>query len=69
MARTPNLASAPDRLSCLSLSYDLSVEQRQEIKDMIATAKSQTKNANDYVFKVRGPPGKMTVRHFKKRTQ
>lgn len=66
MAQTKKLINAPDHLKHVSVSYDLSEEQRKELKSLIIDAKDKEKKFPEFVFKVRGPPGNMRVRSFKK---
>ena len=66
MSKAKMLKDAPEHLKQISLSYDLPENLRVELKKLIATAKEQSKNSPDKVFKVRGYPGKWTLCEFPK---
>ena len=63
------LKDAPDNLKKISVSYDMSREQRKQAKTLHEEAKGLTKNSKVSVWRVRGLPGKMQVKEFKKRSQ
>ena len=66
MSRLKNRKDAPEHLKTISLSYDLSQEQRTELRCLVEKAKKDTKASKNSVFRVRGSPGNWTIREFKK---
>ena len=69
MANTTKLAKVTDTtLKTLTVSYDLSKEQREEQKKLVAEGKELTKNSTTHIWKVRGPPGYMQLKKFPVRT-
>ena len=60
------LKDAPEKYKNLSLSYDMSREQREESKNLAAQAKELSKNSTQYIWKVRGLPGQMELKRFNK---
>ena len=48
------------------MCYDLTKDERKELKSLVEKAKQQTKNSKEFVYKVRGPPGKMEIKITKK---
>ena len=66
MYNAKNLKDAPDHLKNVSISYDLSKEERETVSEMVKDAKNKSKNSTEFVYKVRGPPGKMEIVEIKK---
>ena len=69
MTNAKKLKDAPEKLKGISLSYDMSKEQRAESKNLHEEAKEKTKNSQEFVYRVRGTPGNMSLIHFKKVAQ
>ena len=65
MSNTRKMKDAPEHLKGISLSYDLSEDQRDELKKMVNQAKKDTLESKNSVWKVRGYPGNWTLREFK----
>ena len=61
------LKNAPTGLKKLSVSHDLTNEERIHIKDLVKKAKDQTAKSSNLDFKVVGPPWQPTIKSFKKR--
>ena len=56
-----------DDLQGIQICYDMSMEDRKIQKDLISKAHDLSKNSTEFDWKVRGPPGAMKLRQFKKR--
>ena len=67
MQKAKNLKDAPEDLKKLSISYDLSKDQRTQVKELVNEAKQKSKNDKEFYYKVVGEPGSMTIRQFKKK--
>ena len=65
MTRAKMLKDAPSNLKEISLSHDLSEDQRVELKGLVERAKSQTSQSKNSVWRVRGYPGNWNLREFK----
>ena len=66
MTKANNLKDAQGSLKNISISYDLSQDQRKEVKDLVEEAKSKSKNSTTHYYRVIGEPGKMKVHRFLK---
>ena len=66
MKKAKNLKDAPENLKVLSISYDLTKDQRMQVKGLVNEAKQKTKNDKEFYYKVVGEPGCMTIVQFKK---
>jgi len=53
------------------ISHDLTKQEREECKGLVATAKVQESQdtSGEFIYRVRGPPGEMRVVKLPKRTQ
>ena len=67
MNNLKKLQSAPERIQALSIAYDLCEAERQQAKTLNDQARTQSKNSKEYVFKVKGQPGKMEIKRYYKR--
>ena len=67
MSSAKKLREAPDNFKNISLNYDYSRDERDQVKALVVQAKSLTKNSRDMEYKVRGPPGKIEMKSFKKK--
>lgn len=63
------LKNAPSHLNKVSLCYDLSEEERDHQKILASEADELSKNSETHDFRVRGPPGNMEIKKFKRRVQ
>ena len=61
------LKNAPVELQGLSVSHDLTKEERIYIKDLVKKAKDQTTRSPNLDYKVVGPPWLPRIQSFKKR--
>ena len=61
------LKEAEDQLKQLSITYDLSEEERNTIKTLVEEAREMSKNSTTHEFKVRGPPWNLEIKRFKLR--
>ena len=68
MNNAKNLKNAEDKFKNVNINYDLSETDRQELTSLLTTAKDKTKNSTEFIWKVRGPPGKMAIVRYTKRT-
>ena len=52
----------------ISIQHDLTKEQRKELKELIdlAKKKEQEDPTGNYIYKVRGPPGRKHIKRFRK---
>ena len=67
MENARRLQNADGHLKGLSLCYDMTDTERNHAKDLTKEAKEKTKNFPGYIFKVRGPPGKMEIVRYQKK--
>jgi len=51
------------------VTHDLTRKEREECKELVEEAKLKTQQdpSGDWVYQVRGPPGKMIIQKFRKR--
>ena len=61
------LKDAPTNLSGLSVSHDLTNEERINIRNLVKKAKEDSAKSPNLDFKVVGPPWKPTIRSYNKR--
>ena len=65
-----NLKDAPEQYKRVSVSHDYSKITREQIKRKIEDARNKGgENADNYVYFIRGPAGKLEVQRRKKRNQ
>ena len=52
----------------ISIQHDLTKDQRKELREMIDLAKRKEDEdpTGNYVYKVRGPPGRKHIKRFRK---
>ena len=55
MDNLKKLADAPEHLKNLSISYDMTVEERSIVKEKVVEARTKTQQSKNWVYKVRGP--------------
>ena len=55
MSNLKKLSTAEQHLKDLSISYDMTNEERALVKDKVEEAKEKTKNSKNWVYKIRGP--------------
>ena len=67
MENARKLQNADGHLKGLSLCYDMTDTERNHAKNLAKEAKEKTKNFPGYIFKVRGPPGKMEIVRYQKK--
>ena len=63
------LKDAPGHLKSLSVSHDLTHDERDNIKNLVKKAKEDSAKSPNLEFKVVGPPWQPTIKSFKKRAQ
>ena len=63
------LKDAPTKLKGLSVSHDLTNEERAYIKEMVKKAKDQTSRSPNLDYKVVGPPWLPRIQSFKRRNK
>ena len=68
MSAAKKLKNAPKDFNEVSCNYDLSEKERAEVKSLVMEAKNKTKNSTTHDYRVRGPPGKMQIKAFRRRT-
>ncbi|ESO03904.1 hypothetical protein HELRODRAFT_172932 [Helobdella robusta] len=64
MDNVSRMKSLDDVLKGVWLSHDLSNDQRDELKKLINDAKMQESVGGDFLFRVRGPPGRGKIVKF-----
>jgi hypothetical protein len=71
MESLAKLADAEDRYRSLSITHDMTQKEREEVKKLVAEAKEKQTNdpSGEYVYRVRGYPGEMTIVRLRKRQQ
>ena len=69
ISNASKLKDAPENLSNISISYDMSNEQRDQAKKLHMQAKDLSKNSTQYIYRVRGLPGKMEIKQYPKVTK
>ena len=62
------LKDAPTHLKGLSVSHDLTNEERINIRNLVKKAKEDSAKSPNLDFKVVGPPWKPAIKQFPKRT-
>ena len=67
MNNAKNLKGAPAQFSRVSICYDLSETERQNLSLLNEKANEKSKNSTEFIWKVRGPPGKMEIKRFPRR--
>ena len=63
------LKNAPANLKMLSVSHDLTNEERKTIREEVKKAKEMTAKSPNLDFKVMGPPWQPRIQSFKRRVQ
>ena len=63
------LKDAPEELKNIGVSYDMSQNQRTEMKSLLKEASDMSKNSIEHVFKVRGAPGQMEIVKYQRKSQ
>ncbi len=63
------LKNAPANLKMLSVSHDLTNEERKTIREEVKKAKEMTAKSPNLDFKVVGPPWQPRIQSFKRRVQ
>ncbi|ESO02213.1 hypothetical protein HELRODRAFT_161456 [Helobdella robusta] len=66
MDNVSRMKSLDDVLKGVWLSHDLSNDQRDELKKLINDAKKQESVSGDFLFRVRGPPGRWKIVKFRR---
>jgi len=62
------LKSMEAKFKDIIIAHDMTKKERQECKALVEEAKLKNQNeAGDWVFRVPGPPGQMTVVKLRKR--
>ena len=64
MVRLPRLKDADEPFKNLSISNDLTTEERDLIKKQVEMAKNREEKENEggkYIFRVRGPPWNLRI--------
>ena len=67
MTNAKNLANAIPKFKKISICHDLSETERQNLSILIEQANEKSKNSDQFIWKVRGPPSKMELKRFPKR--
>jgi len=69
MESVGKLRDADDKYKQIIFTHDMSTEDREEYKRLVANAKEQQKNeiSGEYIFWVKGFPGNFRVLKIKKR--
>ena len=62
------LQQAEENIKILSISHDLTPEEREENRALLAEAKEKEANEPDYIFQVRGPPWNRVIIKTKRKT-
>ena len=62
------LQQADENIKILSISHDLTPEEREENRALLAEAKEKEANEPDYIFQVRGPPWNRAIIKIKRKT-
>lgn len=68
MENAPKLGKAEGKFEGVTISHDMTVNEREYCKKLVAEAKQKQAEdgSGEYVYKVRGPPGQMKIMKFKK---
>ena len=66
MTNAKYLKNAPEAYKSININYDLTETDREELGTLLSQAKDKTKNSTEFIWKVRGPPGKMALQRFPK---
>jgi len=61
------LKSLPERFKSVVIAHDMTKRERDECKTLVESAKLKNANeAGEWVYRVRGPPGRMKIVQFRK---
>ena len=66
MKNLPKLKDAPEQLKNLSIAYDMTIEERNTLREQVKVAREKTQKSTNWVFKIRGPPWNMREVRIKK---
>jgi hypothetical protein len=67
MTNVTNLRLANDEFKGVSISHDMTINERQQCKDLVEEArKIQSQELGNFVYRVRGLPGQMKIVKFSK---
>ena len=61
------LKSAEQHLKKLSISHDLTRDERSHVKELVNEAKDKSKNSQEWDYKVTGNPWEPAIQRFRKR--
>ena len=69
MSSLPKLGQADEPYRSINVQHDLTVEEREQRKKLIAEARimQEDDQSGEWDYRVRGPPGNMRVVKLKKR--